>query len=71
LVQTLQSGVNPQTGAVAINWSVVEAVALFSFLTVVGRAIDKFKFIYSKEYSAENNAISDSVKVTPKGVIPF
>jgi hypothetical protein len=70
VVQTLQAGVNPVTGAITINWAVVEAVAVFSLLTVIGRAVDKFKFVYSKEIIA-----ADDTKVAaanqPSGVIPF
>jgi hypothetical protein len=35
---------------------------------VIGRAVDKFKFIYSKE----NNLIAaDITVISPKGVLPF
>lgn len=69
VVQILIAGVNTQTGVIAINWSVVEAVALFAFLTTVGRAVDKFKFIYNKETGLVNP--ETMVAETPKGVIPF
>jgi hypothetical protein len=64
VVQILISGINTQTGVVNVNWSVVGSVALFAFLTVLMRAIDKFKHTYEKELNPDLTGVS-------MGVLPF
>ena len=54
------SGINTQTGVIAINWQIAYALALFTAVTTVLRMLDKYKYIFTK-----------LTEETAKGVLPF
>lgn len=63
LFQLFQTMVNPQTGAININWQIVLGFTALSFSGAVLRGLDKLKHVYEQTITPEPGV--------SKGIIPF
>jgi hypothetical protein len=55
--------INPQTGEIFINWTLILAFTLFAFASAIIRGLDKLKHVYEQAVSPETGV--------SKGIIPF
>ena len=64
VLPVILSGINTNTGVVAINWSIVGTVVLSTILLIVLRMLDKGTHTFNKE--SKQGRTGDSM-----GIIPF
>lgn len=63
IIPVILAGINLVNGAISINWQIVQATALVTFLVAVLKGLDKGTHFYNKEV---NNEVGKS-----QGIIPF
>ena len=64
IIPIIIAGINTTTGVIMINWQLIYAVGLVTFLTAVLRGLDKWKHEQSKLENPEDQGKS-------MGILPF